>query len=752
VLEVRGLDAGKQISPYVIVRIGNQQHRTTTLKGVSNPNWKEDKFTFDLDLKLDQRLSFEVWDDVRGWPDTRIGTATTDIPSNEGTRAPQWLKLNNVNSGELLYNIHVKLPSVDLVGVVEHRPTEDLTIIESLINDIKALGLKGLPDAAKVLALIFSKELQDDRKGGRDALVHLLAHLPANSELLKMLETRFIQSLWDDIEKPPKVLAGDYFRRADGSRNSLLYPWVGQAGTHYARTITEARPHVPVLPDPGEIFDLILDRANTPGTKKFVPHPNNVNVVLFYLATLITHDLFYSDPLDPTRNLTTHYLDLSPLYGRNQNEQDGVRLRRDGLLKPDAFADLRLALQPQGVAALLVVFSRNHNYIAKKLLEINEGSRFSDNTLAGFPISQVDLDERLFQTARHINCRCYLNIIMHDYLRAILALDSSSFWYLDPTLVPPPSNSTGGNQVAVEFNFVYRWHSAIGEEDDKWASEIIAQYLELIKQSHDSKRREKPVNFDEILRKLLGASDEQWKLGTPIKNLNRKADGYFDTRDLGIIFQKGLEQVAGQPGANHTPSSFKFIEAGAINQGRIAGVCTLNSFRRHFKLQPHATFRDLNPDPAVVEALSQLYETAEDVELYPGLIAEQSKPNGSALQYTISRAILSDAVNLIRNDRFLMEDFTPNNVTYWGYRFANGDPALNGGSIMQTLLLQHLPDFFPTDSTYLWDPFHIPAPGTPKPSDYISPLSTAVKVIRANTCKHVQTYKHTNRVTGVRNT
>lgn len=61
-------------------------------------------------------------------------------------------------------------------------------------------------------------------------------------------------------------------------------------------------------------------------------------------------------------NETSSYVDLSPLYGHNQEAQDKVRVRDGrGLLLPDVFAEDRLLLLPPAVCALLVLFSRNHN-------------------------------------------------------------------------------------------------------------------------------------------------------------------------------------------------------------------------------------------------------------------------------------------------------------------------------------------------------------------------------------------------------
>lgn len=65
---------------------------------------------------------------------------------------------------------------------------------------------------------------------------------------------------------------------------------------------------------------------------------------------------------DPNINETSSYVDLGPLYGNSQKDQDRIRIRNGrGLLYPDVFAEDRLLLLPPAVCALLVLFSRNHN-------------------------------------------------------------------------------------------------------------------------------------------------------------------------------------------------------------------------------------------------------------------------------------------------------------------------------------------------------------------------------------------------------
>lgn len=73
-------------------------------------------------------------------------------------------------------------------------------------------------------------------------------------------------------------LAGDAFRHADGSCNSLQNPDVGKSNSHYARTVTTKVYEDINPPDPSDIFDLVMDRANQKNIsgKEFIPHPNGI--------------------------------------------------------------------------------------------------------------------------------------------------------------------------------------------------------------------------------------------------------------------------------------------------------------------------------------------------------------------------------------------------------------------------------------------------------------------------------------------
>jgi linoleate 10R-lipoxygenase len=77
--------------------------------------------------------------------------------------------------------------------------------------------------------------------------------------------------------------------------------------------------------------------------------------------------------------------------------------------------------------------------------------------------------------------------------------------------------------------------------------------------------------------------------------------------------------------------------------------------------------------------------------------------------YTISRAILSDAMALTRGDRYFTADYTPYNLTAWGFADSQRNPNTPGhGSILGRLILRGLPGEFTDNSTYAWFPLQTP--------------------------------------------
>lgn len=79
------------------------------------------------------------------------------------------------------------------------------------------------------------------------------------------------------------------------------------------------------------------------------------------------------------------------------------------------------------------------------------------------------------------------------------------------------------------------------------------------------------------------------------------------------------------------------------------------------------TFEDFSEKPSVQQALKELYGTPDRVELYAGVMVERNKQTGLRLPYTMGRAILSDAVNLLRNGKVFFKKnplIIPSRLTY----------------------------------------------------------------------------------------
>lgn len=266
----------------------------------------------------------------------------------------------------------------------------------------------------------------------------MLAKLPPSAPIGTTVTHALLRVLWDDIPKPPATLVGDYrYREADGSKNNIFLHDLGKARMPYARSVPNVHAFPSQLPDQGVVWDSLLKRD------KFVPHPSGISCdplpllqvhrrrlarpctdslgpslprslarrsLLFGFAQLIVHSIFQTDPRNGEVNEASSYLDLSPVYGNNAAEQATVRSGIQGLLHPDAVANKRIFLVSPSCVALAVLFSRNHNDIAKRLVTINEQGRYADwDSLDDQAKKRQDDD--LFNVARNVNCGHFVNVI-----------------------------------------------------------------------------------------------------------------------------------------------------------------------------------------------------------------------------------------------------------------------------------------------------------------------------------------------------
>ncbi|KAK7740928.1 hypothetical protein SLS53_004991 [Cytospora paraplurivora] len=542
-----------------------------------------------------------------------------------------------------------------------------------ILQDIQKLGFKDYETLGLFLSTS-AKGINDDNKYLVERLVQLLAKLPPQSEEVRQLSDGFIDQLWNALDHPPASSLGDkyQYRQADGSHNNISDPQLGSANKPYARLVRSTDFQDPDLPDPATIFDKLMARGDT-----FAPHPQGISSMLPYFATIIIHDIFQTSPTDHNINIANSYLDLSSLYGRNSTEVRKMRTFKYGLLKPDCFSSARLLGFPPGCGVLLIMFNRFHNYVVTQLALINESGRYTKPHDSDKDC-WTRYDEDLFQTGRLVTCGLYINIVMVDYVRTILALNRvDTTWSLDPrakegkTIFSKGVPAGVGNVVSAEFNLLYRWHSTISPKDEKWA---VANFNQIMKGKDPQ-----TASTSDVLSALAA-----WQAAMPsepearkFSDLKRLPDGTFSDDDLVKILTESIDDNLG----------------------------TLNEFREFMGLSRHATFEDINPDPEVAARLKQLYHTPDHVELYPGTVAEKTKPPmspGSGLcgTVTMTTAILSDAVSLVRGDRFYTIDYTPKLLTNWGFNEVDGDKAIDGGHVIHKLIFRAFPNHFANNSVY----------------------------------------------------
>ncbi|KAN0062754.1 hypothetical protein ACQY0O_004949 [Thecaphora frezii] len=580
----------------------------------------------------------------------------------------------------------------------------------TLLRDLSRLTPKNALTLTQAIGTLSSGHPINDRDLLLEHSIAMLQSLPTNSSMASGIANALIGVLWRDLPHPTISSCGPcaVYRHSDGSGNSRWNPDVGRAGAPYSRNVPPRKVKPPTLPDPELVFDQLLRRPE----RSFRQHPSGLNRMFFSFATIVIHECFQSNWEKPHINDTSSYLDLSTLYGSSQVEQDRVRRFEDGLLFPDTFGSDKIRMMPPGVQAICVLFSRLHNHVARRLREINEKGLYKDARDA--TIEELEWqDEDIFQLARNVTVAHFASAVMRDYISAILnTVRANSEWHLDlggeiQQVGGSRLERGTGNVVSAEFNVMYRWHAALSGSDDYWMQDTL-------RKAFPDKRMDelRPEDMSAYVAKRNAAiavvPPSEWTFG----GLRRNRQGYFNDIALRELIKDLIEEPAHAFGARSTPASMRLVEVAGIKMAREAyNVCTLNEFRRYLNLTEYTSFLEWNPDREIAQAAERLYGHIDDLELYPGLVAEETKPaipgSGVCPGHTTGRGLLDDAVSLVRGDRFLTVDFNSSTLTNWGVSQIEAVPGAYGG-ILPKLLFTALPGAWKGTSSYALLPFYTP--------------------------------------------
>ncbi|EHK99319.1 putative Psi-producing oxygenase C [Glarea lozoyensis 74030] len=212
-------------------------------------------------------------------------------------------------------------------------------------------------------------------------------------------------------------------------------------------------------------------------------------------------------------------------------------------------------------------------------------------------------------------------------------------------------------------------------------------------------------NWDELDDRQKIAQDED--IFQVTRNINV---GYFAS----VVLKDYVASILNTPRANSSWSldlgkeikqSGKRVERGT---GNVVSV----EFRRYLNLKPYKNFEEWNDDKNTARAAELLYGHIENLELYPGLMAENTKPampgSGVCPGQTTGRGILDDAVALVRGDRFLSYDFNSTTLSNFGFAKLQNIPSGSYGGILPHLLFNGLPGAWTGTSAYALLPFYTP--------------------------------------------
>ncbi|KAF2773128.1 linoleate diol synthase [Teratosphaeria nubilosa] len=579
-----------------------------------------------------------------------------------------------------------------------------------ILHDVLHGNPKQTRFLAEALPAITSGKPLNDKELLLEHGVSMLQSLPSNSGLGNLVSDGFIKMLYNDLPHPSTTIAGPTtrYRRHDGGNNNIWNPEMGKAGSPYARNVPPMKPRGSNLPDPELVFENLLKRPEG----KFKEHPSGLNRLFFSFATIVIHECFQTNRKNQWINETSSYVDLSTLYGNTNEEQKRVRTYKNGLIWPDSLASERIMLMPPGVVALLVMFSRNHNVIAANLLSINEAQKYGDWDSLDKE-EQEWQDNDVFQLARNINVGFFATVVLKDYVAAILNTPrADSNWWLNlGAEIKMEGNRIErgtGNVVSVEFAVLYHWHAALSAADARWMEDLLRANLPELGSLDDIT----PQMFYKVVMQ------EGHKLIPPVlpkdwtfNGLRRGEDGRFNDTDLAELIKDCIEEPAHAFGPHGTPASLKVVDIMGMLQAReVFNVCTLNEFRAYLNLKPYDNFEEWCEDKETARAAELLYSHIDNMELYPGLMAECTKPampgSGVCPGQTTGRGILDDAVALVRGDRFLSYDFNSSTLTNWGASKLTDLPGGAFGGMLPKLLYTGLPNSFTGTSSYALLPFY----------------------------------------------
>jgi Ca2+-dependent lipid-binding protein len=156
--------------PYAILKVGNENFRSQTVKNNHNPEWNHD-IKFDVDDETPEEVTLEVFDEDIG-KDDALGKATICLREiiNHKKVINQWIKLEDVKTGDVLFSAEY-VPSEETeeekIPVEGHARKESVASVHSQKVDSRKASLDNSIELRKQSQGSIQSEKKESRKHSR---------------------------------------------------------------------------------------------------------------------------------------------------------------------------------------------------------------------------------------------------------------------------------------------------------------------------------------------------------------------------------------------------------------------------------------------------------------------------------------------------------------------------------------------------------------------------------------------------------
>jgi peroxidase len=335
-------------------------------------------------------------------------------------------------------------------------------------------------------------------------------------------------------------------------------------------------------------------------------------------------------------NLVTAWFDGSQVYGSDNVTASYIRTFTDGLLKSQILGgqeypvwndgsvvlmqsagiqsqnqlfllgDVRGNENP-GLTSLHILFLREHNLRARTLKLLNP----------------TWTDEMLYQEARKLVIAIMHHITEEEYLPVTLGLHLEEYQYFDSSVSP---------NIFAEFSTgAFRYGH----------TEVNAQFLQYDANLNNLGSINLMSSYFNPAQTILANG-----VDPIVRGMLMQPQGAVDT-----VFVDDLRNyLFGQPGSGGLD-----LTAINIQRGRDHGLPGINTYRDNYNLPAYTQWSQINPNPAVWQALASVYESIDDCDVYVCGLAELPYTKLSNLGETFHTAVKEQYTKIRNSDPFWYE-------------------------------------------------------------------------------------------------